>query len=215
MNRKLNIISNILIVSLVLAAVIWMFFSVNTEGSSLVASGFECFKFFTVDSNVLMGIASLLSLIFILIKKESVFVPVLKYIATASVTLTFLTVMFYLGPVFGMLSMLQGPNSLMHLVIPVIAIVHLLFVEPKLKEYKKRYILFSAIPMLIYGIIYLINVGVNNGYGNVNYDWYFFGSFGLGIGFLMFLGMIGFSLIIGTALYFGYKYILAKKKTSE
>lgn len=215
MNRKLNIVSNILIVLLVLAAIIWMFFSVNTEGSSLVASGFECFKFFTVDSNVLMGIASLLSLIFILIKKESVFVPVFKYIATASVTLTFLTVMFYLGPVFGMLSMLQGPNSLMHLVIPVIAIVHLLFLEPKLEVYKKRYILFSAIPMVIYGIIYLINVAANNGYGNVNYDWYFFGSFGIGIGFLMYIGMLGFSLIIGTALYFGYRYILAKKKASE
>ncbi len=215
MNKKLNIVSNILITLLVLAAVIWMFFSVNTEGSSLLASGFECFKFFTVDSNVLMGIASLLSLIFILIKKESVFISVFKYIATASVTLTFLTVMFYLGPVFGMLSMLQGPNSLMHLVIPVIAIVHLLFVEPKLKEHKKRYILFSVIPMMVYGVIYLINVAANNGYGNVNYDWYFFGSFGIGIGFLMYIGMLGFSIIIGTALYFGYKYILAKKKTSE
>ncbi len=215
MFKKLNIISNILIVALVIGAIVWMFFSVNNVENKLIASGIEAFKFFTVDSNALMGIASLLSLIFILNKKESLFISVFKYVATASVTLTFLTVMFYLGPVFGMLSMLEGPNSLMHLVIPVIAIAHLFFLEPKAQEYKKRYIFYSAIPMVAYGIIYLSNLAANNGYGNVKYDWYFFGAFGIGIGFLMYLGMIGFSLLIGLGLYYGWKKININKRASE
>ena len=215
MLKKLNIVSNILIVSLVIAAIIWMFLYVNSVENSLTASNVEMLKFFTVDSNILMGISALLSLIFILIKKESLFVSVFKYVSTCAVSLTLLTVMVYLGPVYGMYLMIEGPNLFLHLIVPVLAIIHLLLLEPKLKEYKKIYILYSVIPMGIYGIFYLINIAANNGYGNVKYDWYFFGAWGLGIGFLMYFGMAVMTFLIGLGLYFGWKKININKRTSD
>ena len=68
----------------------------------------------------------------------------------------------------------------------------------------------SVFPMIIYGITYLINIFVHDGYGDVKYDWYYFGTYGPGAGIGMFFLMLAFTYLIGVALYFGYQKIKLK-----
>ena len=209
--KVLNIISNSLVFLLVVASIIWIVSVTEYGENQLLASGWEMLKFFTVQSNILMGIASLISLIYILIGVYPKWVSVLKYVATGTVTLTFLTVMFYLGPALGYLAMLKDANLLMHLVTPVISIAQLFLLEPKIE--KMRFVnstVISILPMTAYGIAYLINIFVHNGYGNVKYDWYYFGTYGPGAGIGIFFLMLAFTYLIGVALYFGYQKIKLK-----
>lgn len=196
---------------LVLSAVVWIISVTDYGEDQLLASGWEMLKFFTVESNIFMGVASLLSLIFILIGKYPKWLSLVKYIAAGTVTLTFLTVMFYLGPTLGMLLMLKDANLFMHLIVPVLAIAQLFLLEPKLEEMKfVKSTLLSIIPMSIYGIAYLLNVIINNGYGTAKYDWYYFGSLGPWAGVGMYFLMLASTYLIGVGLYFGYKKIKLK-----
>ncbi len=206
-----NIVSNALVFLLVTSAIIWIISVTQYGEDQLLASGWEMFKYFTVESNLFMGIASLISLIFILMNKYPRWLCIIKYIATGTVTLTFLTVMFYLGPTLGMLLMLKDANLFMHLLVPVLAIVQLLLFEPKLNEFKfVKATLLSIIPMSVYGIGYLLNVFINNGYGSSKYDWYYFGALGPGVGIGMYFLMLLFTYLIGVGLYFGYTKIKLK-----
>jgi hypothetical protein len=208
--KKFEFASNIVIFLCLVVSIILIFIYSGKGEQALVANGFESFKFFTVLSNVFMGITAFISLLYT--KKEApTWLLILKYLATCTVTLTLLTVMLYLGPVYGYIILLQYANAFMHLIIPVLAIFHLILLEPKLEQYKYIYVIYSVIPMLLYGIAYMINVTANNGYGNVKYDWYFFCQWGLGIGVVAFLAMIVFAFLIGLALYFAYKKIQIKK----
>lgn len=207
--KKFEFASNMVIFLSLVVSLILMFAYSGKSDLALTANGFESLKFFTVQSNILMGVSAFISLFYI--KKSPTWLLVLKYISTCTVTLTFLTVMFYLGPIYGYVLLLQYANAFMHLIIPVLAIVHLILLEPKLENYKFIYTVYSVIPMIIYGAAYLINLAANNGYGNVKYDWYFFGQWGLGIGAVVYFVMIAFAFGIGVALYFAYKKIQIKK----
>ena len=209
--RLLNIISNALVFILVVFSIIWIVSVTQYGEDQLLASGWEMLKFFTVESNILMGIAALISLIYILIGAYPRWVCVFKYVATGTVTLTFLTVMFYLGPTLGYAMMLKDANLFMHLITPVLAIAHLFLLEPKLE--KMRFInstVLSIFPMITYGIAYLSNIFIHDGYGNSKYDWYYFGSLGPGAGVGMFFLMLAFTYLIGVGLYFGYQKIKLK-----
>ena len=218
MNKKfkiINLISNSLVFLLVIVAIILMIVTAKHGEHELTASDVEMLKFFTVQSNLFIGAASLLSIIFILLNKMPVWVSIIKMLATITVTITFLTVMLYLGPVFGMSLMLQNANLFMHLIIPVIAIVHFILIEPQFEKYDFRYNFFGLIPVFLYGVAYFTNVAVNNGYGNYKYDWYYFGYFSLGIGAAMFVGMLAFTFLVSIGLYFGNKKLNLQKNSSK
>ena len=80
-------------------------FMSNTQ--VLSTPGLEVFKYYTVDSNILVGMASLLLIIYevLYMKKRISIIPkwvyLLKYICTVAVTLTFLVTLIYLTPVYG------------------------------------------------------------------------------------------------------------------
>lgn len=218
MNKKtyilLNIISNSVIFILMVTAFIMMFFFAQSE--ALAGSGWNALKYFTVLSNIYMGLISLISIIFIVMKKDSKILSIIKLTSTTSVTLTFMTVMAYLGPIYGYGLMFEGANLFMHLIIPVLAILHWLFLEPKRDDLKFIYSIYSIVPMILYGIVYLSNITYHGGYGNKNYDWYFFAAKGLGLGLVMFLIMIIVTYVFSIALYFGYKKInLISKNVSD
>lgn len=218
MNKKtyttLNLISDFLIFALMITGFFIMFFT--AKNNVLASKGFSSLKYFTVQSNIFMGLTALISAIFIIMKRESVLVTVLKYIATVAVTLTFMTVMVYLGPAYGYGMMFNGANLIFHLLLPVLSILHFLFLEPKLKEFKFRNTLYALIPLLIYGTFYLINVGYHGGERNLDYDWYWFAAKGMGLGIVVMFLMIGLTYLFSLALYFGYKKInLISKNVSD
>ena len=210
-NKIIPLVSNCLIFLMMLSSIIWMFFS-DTSGL-LISNGWEMLKYFTVLSNILIGAVSLASFILLLINKYPEWFKILKYSSTNAVTLTLLVVLFYLGPTMGMREMFVDSLIFLHLLTPLFSIVHLLFFEEKLENPKFIFTFYAAIPMFLYGIFYLTNIAVNNGYGNLKYDWYLFSQFGFGIGIVMFFAVLLFTYGVGVLLYLGYTKI--KIKTSK
>lgn len=185
MKRK-SLILNILITLLTIFASIIMFTGIKiTHGAEplLEISKIEMFKFFTVDSNIFMGIISLLFAIKE-IKNEEITKNMyrLKLMSTTAVTLTFIVVFIYLGPISkdGIKSMLQNSNLFFHLIIPVLSIINLTLFE-KTDKLKRKDTLYGIIPTVIYALFYLTNIliHVENGKVSPIYDWYWFVQGGL------------------------------------
>lgn len=204
MNKKFwtwNVACDEIIFFMTLTALIMIFTS--KEAAMLASSGWVFLKYFTVLSNIFVGLCSAISFIHLFIKIDAYpkWLSTLKMVSTTGVFVTFLTVAVYLGPLYGYLEMLKGAKLLLHLLIPVAAIIEFIILIPN-KENKFLTTVFGIVPVFLYGIFYLTNIAVNNGYGNVNYDWYQFGYFGLGIGILMFIIMLAISFGLTVALYY-------------
>ena len=191
--RYISLFYNFITIVLVVVAIISIYMG---SVGALSDNKLEAFKYFTVQSNIFVGITSILSIIFIIKDKE---IPgwlfYLKLASATSVTITFSVVIFYLAPVMGFLLLYMGANFLMHLVVPLLAIFEIIFFTPR-KELKYRLSLFSMLPVFIYGVFYLTNIVVNNGYGNTAYDWYLLGVSGIGTGIIAFFALLTFSFLV-------------------
>ena len=97
--------------------------------------------------------------------------------STVAVSLTFLVVFTYLGPISknGIPSLLMNSNLFFHLIIPVLSILVFVIFE-RTDKIKFRYAIFGVLPSFLYGIYYLTNILVHmeNGKVSVIYDWYWF-----------------------------------------
>ena len=185
MKLKVSLILNLIIIALVLVASIMMFtgFKFMDGDIMLETSKIGMFKFFTVDSNILMAIVAFIFVvkdIRIINGKEkeiSKMLYILKLGATTSVALTFITVFGYLGFIVegGLQALLKNSNLFFHLLVPIISIITFIFFEKTSKlDFKCTYL--GIVPMGIYGIVYIINVLIhaNNGKIDPIYDWYHF-----------------------------------------
>ncbi len=100
--RKIAFALNLVIVVFTVIALVWM--TSGIHAGLLAESKLAALKFFTVDSNILMGIASLIVAIdlwkVIKGKKDvlSIFSYVAALIGTVGVTLTMLVTVFFLAP---------------------------------------------------------------------------------------------------------------------
>lgn len=183
---KISILLNIIIVVFTIFASIVMFTGFKfMHGAEpvLESTKFGAFRFFTVDSNAFMGIASFafmieeIKLLKGINKSINKKMYILKLMATTAVTITFLTVFLYLGPISkdGIPSMIQNSNLFFHLIIPVLSIITFVFFE-KTNTISFKNTLFGIIPTLIYELYYLINILIHMENGKVSplYDWYWF-----------------------------------------
>lgn len=119
--------------------------------------------FYTEDSNLFALAASIVMSVSILIhmgKGTQVpkWVRMFRYIATCLLTVTFLTVVFILTPMYGVANwkymLLEGNSLYLHFLCPVTAIV-LLFIETK-PHLRWTAALWALIPTFIYGVILAI-----------------------------------------------------------
>ena len=185
-NTKISLVLNIIISILVLFSTIAMFTGyrfMNGQEVILESTKLGMLRFFTVQSNLFMGIISLLFIIDEIKilrgnKKEiSFFKYVLKLMSTSAAGLTFFVVFAYLGPItkYGLVSLLMNSNLFFHLIIPVLSIVTFIFFE-RTNKLKFKDTLYGIIPTLLYGIYYITNVliHVENGKVSPKYDWYWF-----------------------------------------
>lgn len=149
----------------------------------LESSKLGVFKYFTVDSNLFMGIIALLFAIeeYKLLKDDRKSISTglykLKLMATVGVSLTFTVVFTYLGPssTGGISSMLMNSNLFFHLLIPVLSMINFMFVERCNKLIFKNSFL-GLIPTALYSVFYCINILVHmkNGVVSTDYDFYWF-----------------------------------------
>lgn len=183
---KIAMILNIIIVVLTVFASFCMFTGFKfMRGPEIVleATKLQMFSFFTVDSNLFLGIVALLSAYyeFKLLKKEIKEIPktiyILKLMATTAVGLTFLVVFTYLGPIteYGIISMVLNSNLFFHLIIPVLSMITFMFFE-KTNKLTFKDSLYGLVPMILYAVFYLINIVIHmeNGKVSPKYDWYWF-----------------------------------------
>jgi hypothetical protein len=181
---KLSLLFNIIIVVFVTFASIMMFTGIRFTSNTVVleSSRFNMFRYFTVDSNLLVGISSLIVVIYTTkfmknkIKEIPKWVYILKELSTVSVAITFFVTALFLGPKVqtGFLSLYTNSNFFFHLVVPLLAIVSYTCFE----KYKNRsiYSFYGIIPTFLYSIYYSINIIIHLDNGQVNpyYDFYNF-----------------------------------------
>ena len=213
MKIKYSLISNIVIVLMVIFATWMMFTGFTFMGESMVLSSSKqsMFKFYTVDSNVLMGIVSSI-FIYYLVKNKEIprWLYSLKLLGTVGVALTFFTVVFYLAPTtkYGFLSMFLNANLFYHLLVPLLSMITFECFE-KTNTLDMKDVFFGMSSMILYGIFYVFNVftHMENGHVSYLYDWYFFAQGGV-------LGcIIVFSIIL--VITFLISYFLWKRNHIE
>ena len=183
---KISLSLNILIFIFVFIATIMMFtgfkFMPGYE-TTLESTKLGMLRFFTVQSNLFMGIIAFLFSVYEIkllkgkIKDIPIKVYLLKLMATTSVALTFFVVFVYLGPISkgGIPSMLMNSNLFYHFLVPLFSIINYIFLEMT-NKIKFKYTFTALIPTVLYGIYYFINIfmHIENGKVSVVYDWYWF-----------------------------------------
>ena len=123
------------------------------------------FRYFTTDSNIFCAVSCLVSALGLISLPEGAWLShgllVFRYIGTVAVTVTFLTVMFFLGPTIGYKPMLSDTSLWLHLICPVLAIVSLLL--EKGSALFPADMLWGLVPVVLYGLLYLYMVVLRKG----------------------------------------------------
>ena len=185
---KAQIRLNLIIFSFMLAGIILMLMS-PSEAGALQAEGLENLKFYTVLSNIFCGIVALIYVFMILAGKDTSKLDVFKLAAVCGVAITFSVVAFFFGPLYGYLRFYKNANLVFHLLEPLMAMAEFIIIRRKKMPFK--YTVIAAVPTLIYGACYMLNIlinGIGGAWPDTN-DFYAFLSWGWPVGILIFSGI--------------------------
>lgn len=192
--QTLRMLANILIAVLVPLA--WAYMVFSRKDGTLSSTGLRSLRYFTVLSNLLEGVCSILLLLSFRISRLRRAAEVGKYIAAVAVALTFSTVMLALGPLYGYPGMFRGANFWFHLVIPLAAMAeYTLLGEAPMGN---RENLWAVAPLLLYGAVYAcVNLFSGPPYP---FDMYGFMRWGLPAGLGVFALLTGLAFLLGLAM---------------
>jgi hypothetical protein len=134
-------------------------FFVKGGRGNMEVVGPVAFRYFTVDSNVLVAVASLFVAVFGIVKLATgreypEWVRVFKFVGTVAVMLTFLTVVVFLGFIYGFKAMFVGINLFLHLLTPLAALLTLWIAEAGVRI-RPAFFALGVAPMIVYGAVYL------------------------------------------------------------
>lgn len=180
-----EIIFNLIIAGFTVIGIILML-TRKAEAGALQSSGIENFKFYTVLTNVFCGLIAAVYLMFILLKKDTDKIRVFKLAAVCGVAITFAVVAFMFGPLYGYPQFYKGGNLFFHLLEPLTAIAEFILIRRKKIPFK--YTVIAAVPTLLYGMGYMLNIlinGVGGPWPDTN-DFYAFLSWGWPVGIAIF-----------------------------
>ena len=194
-----------LIVNAILALtvfVVWILSFFFWRNATLGGSGWSDLKYFTVESNLLVGVVAIIYIIFRANNGDRAvpkWLSLLKYLSATAVFVTFTVVVLFLGPLYGYGMMYYGSNLFFHLLIPLAAVAEEIFFG---EEISFRESFFALIPPVVYGIGYLTNCLVNGigSWETVRNDWYSFLEWGYGVGIAIFFVIAAIAWGLGIAL---------------
>lgn len=127
------------------------------DGAWDIRGGLGQFRFFTVLSNDFCAVVALIMAVSQLAGNVPWVVFWLKYLGTAALTLTFLTVFAFLAPFKGGYKQwLSGDSFFAHLVTPVLAILSFCLLERRRMSFGTA--LTGLLPVLAYGAVYFYKV---------------------------------------------------------
>lgn len=150
-----------IVVNLVIFAItgaILIFFA-RKDGRWTTGTLRVAFRFFTCQSNALCAAGALLTAIAAMLGEVPRWIWTLKYIGTAAVTLTMVTVFVYLAPLVGKgwaERLLKGADLYMHLVTPLLAILSFCLLERRGMSF--LWSLWGLLPVALYGPHYLYRI---------------------------------------------------------
>lgn len=201
MKKKIVIALNVLIFAFTLLGLGIMLYLNGTDGGLLSSAGWENLRYFTVLSNLFCGIvAGIYLLLQLFCNKRISPAPVersllspawmmtLKLSAAAAVTVTFLVVACFFGPLYGYRYMYLGSNLWFHLIIPLLGMIEFCLLDGTIPF---RMTFLAGTPALVYGCFYLGNILINGkGEWPDTNDWYGFLNWGWGPAFVIFAVII-------------------------
>ena len=163
MNRtkvKISLVLNILIVIFTIFATIAMFTGFKfMHGYDVVLQSTKLgmLRFFTVQSNILMGIIAL----FFAVLEIKILKGKIEEISTKAYVLK--------------IAMIMNSNLFFHLITPLLSMICFAAFE-RTNKVKFKYTFWGIIPTFLYAIYYMINIFVHMENGKVSpvYDWYWF-----------------------------------------
>lgn len=206
----LSLAAKLLTVGMVALGTVLMM-SGAADGASLTARGLKALRYFTVLSNLLMGLAALIYAVSLVRALRGdgavpIWTQTLLLVAAASVGLTFLVVAGFFVPFLHAKDMFVGANFWFHLVIPLFSLLSYVLLD-RFALLPRRAVLLAAAPMLLYGLAYAVNCLVN-GVGDYTNraalnDWYWFLYWGYPAGLAFFAGLAGVTLGLGALLRLG------------
>ena len=145
------------LVIIVAFLVSWIYIAFLFGNGFMTAGGIRSLRYFTILSNLVCAFAAL-AVVFTLRKNHLPYgIWLWKYIGTAAVTITLLTVVVFLGPTIGYGNVLAGRDFYLHIVCPFLAIISFCFLE---RQYTLTFYtsLWGVVPVILYGILYLYKV---------------------------------------------------------
>lgn len=210
---KVSLVFNLLVFAMVVASLVILYsgfkfmpgYEVLVEETPL---GY--LKFFTLQSNIFVGIATIVMAIAEIayltgkISKIPKSIYILKYMGTSAVSLTFFVVFTYLGPIAfgGIPSMIKNSNLFLHCLTPIISIISFVAFD-KNAEIKGKDVIYGIVPTAIYGLYYMINILIHMENGKVStiYDWYWFVQYGVWSAIIVVPMIMAISYVIGAVLW--------------
>lgn len=218
-DKKLNalsLVSNLAIFVATFYSVLKFYIGVGF--GNMMVHGPSCFRFFTVDSNILVAVGSLVMLTYNIrrFNNPDIAIPnglrLFKFAGTVAVTVTLITVLAFLGPTTGYDIMFEGPCLFMHLLTPLAAILTFSVFEADGK-FSMKQALIGVIPTAVYGVVYLIlvvKIGKDNGGWN---DFYGFNSGMLeGKWYISMIAMLGFTYLFSLGIGAIHSAVTKKKE---
>ena len=120
------------------------------------------YRYYTNIANLVVGFICLANAIVLLIglSKNNGYYPIslsiIKFIGISMITLTFFMVLCFI-PVYGFKRTYGNDKLITHLIVPVLVVTSYLFFEDK-KLFKWKWSLLAIAPLIIYCVVYIINV---------------------------------------------------------
>ena len=147
-----DIMDNAINILIFVITAISFLFCFRKDGRWDLRAGKKSLRFFTILSNLFCAVSALL-----LVLSSSQWAWLLKFVGTVAVTITLLTMLFFLGPNMGYKQMLSGKDLYLHLCGPLMAIVSFCFME---RRYDLSFplSLLGILPVITYGFVYLVEV---------------------------------------------------------
>ena len=159
-------------------------FFISRGDGNMQVSGFKSLKYFTNLSNCFAALASLICIPYNIrnMKKGTNLFPkavyLTKFYSAVSVTVTFLTCVFFLGPINILIMapyhvpplrayamMFSGNTFYLHFLTPMLSILSVVALE-RTEGFDKKYVKYAVLSVLLYAIVYITMVafiGPENG----------------------------------------------------
>lgn len=217
-SKRRNIISLIINSFIAISSFVIMIKGVASGASSgqvgedMIGLGY--FKPYTIDTNVLNGIVSFAMAMFninnLIENKDELprFMVVAQLISTVGVTVTIMTVIFFLAPTQymafgGFMWLFMEDMFFFHLLNPILSIINFIFLDKRYKLTIKETIL-GISTTLIYSVIYAYNVLITKNWS----DFY-----GFTFGGKIYMAMISIVVMYLVSLLFSYLLVKLNRRT--